>query len=345
MELYTQRNDQMKFYTSSPHYSNLTEDFKKFIKNHIQYNYLAGLVSHPIIRGNADKKEMKVKNIPKVMLEDIKLRPVTNVPSLISNAYRDFLYYYVVYFTSEGNEFQKFTNFDESVRRKIEFSTRAVKGQPKVYFIGRLLTETGDKLRAETLKISLGTLSLQEQNTQGLGKTMPYTFLVQTKWAKELNRKPEVAKKDKSKDGKGTDSENAPYELTNLNGKNVKLNKFKGSVVYIDFWSSWCGPCRQQFPHAKAMKEKLTKKQKKQIVFLYISIDKNQKAWKNAIEKYDIHGYHVWSRGGWGSSATKHFGVTSIPRYMIMDKKGNIVDRNAKRPSMPETLQELLDLL
>lgn len=159
MELYTERNEQMKHYTSSPHYSTLTDDFKKFIKNHIQYNYLAGLVAHPIIRGNADKKEMKVNNIPNVMLKDIKLRPVTNAPSLISLAYQEFLYYYVVYFTSEGNAFQKFTNHDESVGKKLEYSKRTVKGKPKIYVMGRLLAETGDKLSVEFLKNSVGTLN------------------------------------------------------------------------------------------------------------------------------------------------------------------------------------------
>ena len=347
LEVYALRTKQMKFYTSSAHYSNLSEEFKTFIKNHIQFNYLAALVSHPIIRGNENTKEMQVNNIPAVMLEDIQLRPATHVKSLISEAYREFLYYYVVYFTSENHQFQKFTNHDESITKKIEYTQRNIRETPKIYIIGRLIAENGDKLNVETIKKSIGTLNLQEQNTKGLSKTMPYKSYLQNKWAKELNRKVVVAKSDKTKSEKGgkMDPADAPYQITNLDGKNITLDEFKGKVVYIDFWASWCGPCRQQFPHAKAMKAKLDKKQLKEIVFLYISIDNNQEAWKKAIDKYGIEGYHVWSRGGWGSTATKHFGVTSIPRYMIMDKKGNLVDRNAKRPSMPETLTDILNLL
>jgi thiol-disulfide isomerase/thioredoxin len=130
-------------------------------------------------------------------------------------------------------------------------------------------------------------------------------------------------------------------ELQGINGKMFKLSELKGKVVYLDIWASWCGPCRKQFPAAKALKEQLSKKEKKNIEFLYISIDNTETVWKRAIEELGIEGVHGLSKGGWGSEATSKFGVSSIPRYLIFDKKGKVVDGNAPRPSDPRLLQIL----
>ena len=66
--------------------------------------------------------------------------------------------------------------------------------------------------------------------------------------------------------------------------------------------------------------------------------------WKRAIEELGIEGVHGLSKGGWGSEATAKFGVSSIPRYLIFDKKGKVVDGNAPRPSDPRLLEILRKL-
>ena len=92
------------------------------------------------------------------------------------------------------------------------------------------------------------------------------------------------------------------------------------------------------------MHEKLTDKQKKEIMFLYISIDADQNAWKKGIQDNAIEGVNLISPGNWGSKVCKYFQINSIPRYMIMDKKGDIVDYNAKRPSDSGIMDDLLKL-
>ena len=93
------------------------------------------------------------------------------------------------------------------------------------------------------------------------------------------------------------------------------------------------------------MHDNLNDKQKKQIVFLYISIDADQNAWKKGIQDLGIEGVNVISPGNWNSKACKYFQINSIPRYMIMNKKGEIVDFNAKRPADTIVLDELLRLV
>jgi thiol-disulfide isomerase/thioredoxin len=124
----------------------------------------------------------------------------------------------------------------------------------------------------------------------------------------------------------------------------VSLDDFKGKAVYIDFWASWCGPCRAMMPFSRQLHESLEPSAKKNIVFLYISIDANQEAWKKAIQDMEIKGVNVISPGNWNSEVCRYFQISSIPRYMLMNKKGEVVDFNAKRPNDPALLQDLLKL-
>jgi hypothetical protein len=93
------------------------------------------------------------------------------------------------------------------------------------------------------------------------------------------------------------------------------------------------------------MKDKLSSKEKKKVVFLYISIDNTETAWKKAMEQYDLDGKHGFSPGGWGSDVTKTFRVNSIPRYLLFNKAGELVNHNAPRPEDPATLDEIKDLI
>lgn len=113
------------------------------------------------------------------------------------------------------------------------------------------------------------------------------------------------------------------------------IGEFKGKVVYVDFWASWCGPCRQQFPYSKEIHQQL---EGKDVVFLYISFDDDENAWRRAIEKFAMPGYHILPTDEQKQAFYNRFQVTGIPRYMLIDKNGKVVDDNAKRPSSKEAL-------
>ena len=136
--------------------------------------------------------------------------------------------------------------------------------------------------------------------------------------------------------------QNKTYKMIDKNGKSVKLSDYKGKVVYVDFWASWCGPCQQQMPFTKELHKKFSDKQLKKIVFLYISLDTDSTAWRAAVERIGMEGINVLSKANWVDGAGNFFGVQGIPRYMIIDKKGVIIDNNAKRPSQPEIFDELV---
>ncbi len=122
------------------------------------------------------------------------------------------------------------------------------------------------------------------------------------------------------------------------------LNSFKGQIVYLDIWASWCAPCRSEMPAAAKLREKY---KNKQIQFLYISIDNNFNLWNKAINQ---EGLSVFPNSYLlldfeNSDFKKKFRIGPIPRYLIIDKSGNVIISEASRPSEESLTQVLDDLL
>lgn len=120
------------------------------------------------------------------------------------------------------------------------------------------------------------------------------------------------------------------FTYPDVSGNNVSLADFKGKIVYVDFWASWCGPCRREMPYAKKLVEKYAGRD---IVFLFVSIDENAAAWKKAREHEKINGVHLLAKEGFQSQVLMDYGIKGIPHYLLIDKQGNIISSNAARPS------------
>jgi thiol-disulfide isomerase/thioredoxin len=119
------------------------------------------------------------------------------------------------------------------------------------------------------------------------------------------------------------------------------LQQTGGKVLYIDFWASWCGPCLQEMPASNELRENF---KNDPVVFLYVSTDKNENAWRKALEKlHQPANSHLMLQGD--SKLFKVFGLKSIPHYVIVDKAGRVFAFNAQRPSdraLVETLRSVL---
>ncbi|MFD1770443.1 TlpA family protein disulfide reductase [Sphingobacterium suaedae] len=118
------------------------------------------------------------------------------------------------------------------------------------------------------------------------------------------------------------------------------LNKYKGKIIYIDFWASWCGPCKMEMPNAAALKKRLNSPD---VVFLYLGYQDSQVNWLKAKDVLQIEGEHYLLTGDMVKEANTVFGIVGIPHYAIIDRDGRIVDKQAKRPN--DAYHELLSLL
>lgn len=139
------------------------------------------------------------------------------------------------------------------------------------------------------------------------------------------------------------DSGIAPdFTYPDVDGRQVSLSDFKGKVVLIDVWATWCGPCQAQIPYLLKLEEEL---KDLGIVFLGVSLDKaaDREKWLHMIKEKGLKGVQLFA-DGW-SQITKDYEIKGIPRFIVVGKDGDLVARQAPVPADPALKQMLLELL
>ncbi|MDD2386571.1 MAG: TlpA disulfide reductase family protein [Bacteroidales bacterium] len=119
------------------------------------------------------------------------------------------------------------------------------------------------------------------------------------------------------------------WSFPDIEGKIYSLSDFRGKYVYIDVWAAWCGPCIREIPALESLKQKFADKN---IAIIGISIDENRADWINMLQTKNMQGTQLHA-GGWNNDLCNYFKITGIPRFILLDKQGNIINSNADRPS------------
>lgn len=122
-------------------------------------------------------------------------------------------------------------------------------------------------------------------------------------------------------------------------GKQLKLSDLRGKVVLIDFWASWCRPCRMENPNVKRVYDRF---HTKGFEILGVSLDKDKSAWTGAIQQDGLPWKHVSDLGFWNNAAAQQYGVSSIPYTVLLDRDGKVLAKNLRGQALEDKLAEVL---
>jgi len=181
----------------------------------------------------------------------------------------------------------------------------------------------------------LGSYTYQSDSAKTIVKARYKEFVKNEKFIKEFETL--LGKLESLQKGKKAPS----FSFNDINGKVVNSEDLKGKIIYIDVWATWCGPCKGEIPYLKALEEEL---HGLDIAFVSISIDNDKKAWENMVADKDLKGYQLFAEKAWESDIVKNYAIRGIPRFILIDKEGNLINADAIRPSNPNTKKRLTSL-
>lgn len=127
--------------------------------------------------------------------------------------------------------------------------------------------------------------------------------------------------------------------LNNPEGQPVSLSSLRGKYVLIDFWASWCGPCRQENPNVVRMYNKF---KGKNFEIFGVSLDKSKEKWVEAIQKDQLSWVHVSDLQYWQSAGAQAYGVQSIPATFLIDPSGKVIAKNLRGKALEDRLTQIL---
>jgi thiol-disulfide isomerase/thioredoxin len=293
--------------------------FKNYIKETIEYIYFSSLFLSLYLHSKPNSSS-NTDGLPKIAADKITYNLI-NDEALINLDYKNFVNNYISYYASQSRELK-----GSDAEIKLATANSMLSGKTLVWYIANLLNCDYKKMPRPIIKMALHELD-------SIDKDSDYSQASRAKFERY---------------SQATGIKKNPYNtlgqvvLKDINGKKFNTEKLKGKVVYVDFWASWCGPCRQQFPASKDLHGRFTKKQLKNIVFLYISIDDDLSAWEKADKVSELNGISLIVSNGSNAFFDTDISIASVPLYLLINKNGKIVDYDAERPTSNEIIYNVI---
>jgi peroxiredoxin len=130
-----------------------------------------------------------------------------------------------------------------------------------------------------------------------------------------------------------------PFETTDLDGKPLTLEQYKGKVVLVDFWATWCGPCVQELPHVKKTYSAF---HDKGFDIVGISLDEDKNALTSFLKTYEMPWRQHFDGKGWNNEVAAKYGIQSIPATFLLDKSGVIIGTDLRGDTLEKAVEKAL---
>ncbi len=285
----------------------LSADAVKYAHADINYWYAFNLMNypyeHPIFQNQP--VPMDVPSDYYDFMEDIKVNNTGALPNK-----------YYIYYLQDFLSFQSDKQENKGLS-KLKLADKYLKGKPLYFF----------KALQHSVEIKQANNSVTERKAYDFINNCPYELYSEfVKLAYHESR------------GIVTGMDAPEFEIVDVNGNLVRLSDFKGKVVFLDFWATWCKPCLRLVPSHQKLQAQF---KSDNIVFLYVSTDRNATSWKNYIAKGTFPGKHLLAN----AKMIEQYKVETLPYSMLIDTNGKIVWHHLGGFSVQRTTQRILDLL
>ncbi|MHA7110992.1 redoxin family protein [Sunxiuqinia elliptica] len=221
---------------------------------------------------------------------------------------------------------------NEDEVKRIQFDAKATNDNMAV-FAKNFVRENNTSVVAPFILLTQLSQQLEYVDLKELYDLFP-AELAESLYMKELTKMIETR-------GRSAVGVQAPeFTMNDVDGTPVSLSSFKGKYLLIDFWASWCGPCRRENPNVV---EAYQKYKDKGFDILGVSLDRDKSAWLKGIEEDQLTWTHVSDLKYWQNEVAQLYGVSAIPHSVLLDKDGKIIAKNLRGEDLHKKLEELLN--
>ncbi|MEZ4883837.1 MAG: TlpA disulfide reductase family protein [Chitinophagales bacterium] len=297
------RLEKMEFYKKYKENHKFTNEFDEYAIGDIVYNWAFDRLRY------AELKKWELTNVYFNFLKEVR---VENGALVNSQAYSNFLRFYIEYLyyeqAKQGATMVPYVSQYEIAKNLLQNK------EIKELTLAKLIIEGCMKGDIKSLEDIYSDFDLSNDNVAYF-MTVNKTFSNAKKFA--------------------AGSPAPDFMLKTIDGEIVSLADFRGKVIHISFWASWCNPCLQQVKYIKEIYKELDPEE---MVFLYISIDEKEDAWRNMVAKKELVGVQVLSQG-LKSFTAQEYNVAGVPLYFFIDKNGNF----AAKPPRPSEKERFIE--
>jgi len=278
----------LDFYRKN-HPGKLTADFVNFMETEFMYDWAYNM----LMFGHLYKGRYSLPDSYFTFMEEI---PVTG-GSIGNHLYRDYILAYTNF------QYEKVGDKVQPYLKQYDYATSSLTGNTQAFVQSEMLYKA----------------FLDKEFDDILGRY--WSFVDNTEFL-DYEEKVNYAYQKAMRYSEGSPAPD--FTLADIDGNSVQLAQFNGKVVYLNFWASWCRPCMKKMQRLRPF---VSDMEKKGIIFLNVSLDRNEKEWQQAVERLQFGGVHAMADGDIDSEIAQKYEVRILPQYYIINKNGSFAER------------------